>query len=97
MSNTPDGPYTPGQQVRITGTFSLDGVNTDPGSGNVTLKLLDPNGNESTLTPSDDGAGAWHCDIVTALPAGVWQYRWQGTANVLAAFQGSYYVAPSPF
>ncbi len=97
MAAIPDGPYAVGQQIRIKATFALNGTDTDPGSGNVTLKLLDPNGNESTLTALDDGGGAWHYDYLTVAPGGYWQYRWSSVGTVEAAFEGAFYVTPSPF
>ena len=91
--------YDIGDVVRLTGTFSVDGVDTDPTT--VTLKVKDPSKNVATytyalaeLTKSD--TGIYYRDI-SLDEGGIWWYRWEGTGTVESAEEGKFGVSMSEF
>ena len=87
------------QNIKLMGTFTLGGVATDP--TDVSLKVLDPDGTETTYLFSEaeltrDGAGIYSLELVVALE-GVYHYGWQGTGTVQAAVNGVFVGKNSPF
>jgi hypothetical protein len=90
---------TVGDLVRITGTFSVAGVATDPTT--VTLKVRTPSGAVSTYTyagggVTKDATGVYRRDVSATEP-GRWLYRWEGTGTAEAAEEGSFDVEMSAF
>lgn len=88
-------------RVRITGTFAVDDINTDPTA--VTFSYRNPAGTTTTLTYDTDAAlvkvsaGVYYVDLDLST-AGVWYYRFRGTGTVVAAGPDSYLeVKPSIF
>lgn len=79
--------YHIGQRVRLTATFSVIGVNTDPTT--VTLKVKDPLGVISTYTYAlneitKSAQGVYYKDI-SIDEDGEWYYNFTGTGSVEAA------------
>lgn len=77
MANT----YDVGDLVRVTGTFTVGSVATDPTT--VTLKVKDPSGNLDTYTyalsqVTKSSTGIYYKDL-SIDEAGVWRYRFVGT------------------
>lgn len=74
------GSYTLGEPVRLTGTWRVAGVLTDPGT--VTAKIKKPDGTELLLTDVSvppilhPSAGTFTIDVATELE-GVWRYRFE--------------------
>ena len=86
--------YDIGDKVRVTGTFTVADVATDPTT--VTLRVLAPGG---TVTPytyalsevTKSGTGVYYKDI-SITTAGIWYYRWLGTGTVEAGGEAEFYV-----
>lgn len=81
--------YYIGQTVRITATFKVSGVETDPTT--VTLIVKSPSGVTTTYTYSlaeleRVSAGVYYKDISISA-AGRWHYGWVGTGTVAAAVE----------
>lgn len=79
--------YDVGDSVRVTGTFTVASVVTDPTT--VTLEVKDPSGNVATYTyalseVTRSGTGVFYKDL-TIDEAGIWTYRWSGTGAVVSA------------
>ena len=85
-----------GDLVRLTATFAVGGVNTDPAA--VYLYLRSANGTLTTLQYGVDAAivksatGVYRYDY-SASAAGNVTYRWAGTGAAQAAEQGSFFVS----
>ena len=91
--------YVKNQTVRITGTFTVSGVNTDPTT--VTLKIQTPAGVESTYTyalaqVTKSATGIYYKDV-SLNEVGMWYYRWEGTGTVAAADETYLNVLQSEF
>lgn len=76
--------YDKGDLVRITGTFTVASVATDPTT--ITLKVKDPSGNVDTYTyalsqVTKSSTGVYYKDI-SLDEAGYWYYQWTGTGAV---------------
>lgn len=76
--------YDKGDQVRLTGTFTVGGTATDPTT--VTLKVKDPSGNVDTYTYAlsqiaKSSTGVYYKDL-SLDEAGYWYYQWAGTGAV---------------
>lgn len=76
------GTYDIGDVIELTANFQVDGQDTDPTS--ITIDVRDPDGDIVSLTPTHDGDGNYHADLVATLP-GRWYYRWAGTGAAEAA------------
>jgi|SRR6516162_10646169 hypothetical protein len=87
--------YDLGTAIVLTGTFT-DPSNNPAEPGAVTLRVLDPNGVEQVITPSQVQAGVYQAAIDPLVP-GVWFYRFEGTAPVDAAMEANFVVASSQF
>jgi hypothetical protein len=79
--------YHKGQKVRLSATFTVLGVNTDPTS--ITLKVKDPAGTSTTYTYAlgqveRSAAGVYYMDIMINA-SGAWHYNFIGTGAVAAA------------
>mgnify|MGYP003347994239 FL=1 len=87
--------YDRGDLVRLTATFTVSGVATDP-SG-VVLYVRQPSGTLTTLTYGVDAAivkvstGIYRYDY-NAATAGPVSYRWAGASPAQAADQNSFFV-----
>lgn len=92
--------YQQGQRVRVTGTFTLNSVATDPTA--ITFAWRNPAGTLTTLTYGTDAAlvrssaGVYYVDLSTAT-SGVYTYRFRGTGTVETADSGQFTVLPSDF
>jgi hypothetical protein len=91
--------YDMGDVARVTVTFTLASVNTDPTA--VKLKVENPNHviTEYTwalATVTRSAAGIFYKDISLNV-AGEWFYRWEGTGAVESASEGNLYVSESEF
>lgn len=83
-----------GDLVRISTTFSVAGVATDPTA--VSLTVTDPSGTATTYTYAGaqvvkTAAGAYRYDLSVAA-AGVYTYRWVGTGVAEGADSGQFMV-----
>jgi len=79
--------YDKGDLVRISVTFTVSGVDTDPTT--VALKIKDPEETITTYTYAaseiiKDAVGKYHKDIPINA-SGRWYYRWEGTGAVVTA------------
>ena len=75
-------------QLQINATFMNVGLNVPADPTTVTLFLLDPLGNETSVgyNPgpiSRTGVGLYNY-LFTPSTVGTWTYKWQGTGNVIA-------------
>jgi len=92
--------YDIGDRVRLSATFSLNAVNTDPTT--VIVKVRTPRGLETKYTYITDSAvvkdavGKYHVDV-DITESGYWYQRWQGTGAVVAAEEQSFQVNVSKF
>lgn len=92
--------YDIGDTVRITGTFTVAGVATDPTTIKAKVRL--PSGAVTTYTyPTDaalvkDSTGVYHLDIPITT-AGLYAYRWEGTGAAKAAEEATFDVEASRF
>ena len=82
MANT----YDVGDVVRVTGTFTVGGTNTDRTA--VTLKVKDPGGVVDTYTyalsqVTKSAVGIYYKDL-SIDEAGVWRYQWVGSGACVA-------------
>ena len=79
---------TVGDVIRVTGTFAVDDVNTDPTT--IVFKYATPSGTITTLTSGTDAevvksaTGVYYVDITTT-QHGVYRTEWTGTGTVRAA------------
>ncbi len=84
--------YRLGQRVRLSVTFRVDGVLTDPTT--VTLKVMDPEGNIDTYvygvsTVQKESLGVYYADIIPD-EEGEWNYRYEGTGTCTAVEEDSF-------
>jgi hypothetical protein len=91
--------YDKGDLVRLTATFTVSDVNTDPTA--VTLKIQDPSGNETTYTYAlgqitKTATGQYRYDL-TIDETGYWYYRWEGTGAVVASAEAHLLVRATEF
>lgn len=91
--------YDKGDVVRLTGTFTVDGVATDPTT--VTLKVQEPDGTETTYTyalatVTKVSTGVYRKDI-TIDESGYWYYRWEGTGTVATSGEAVLLTRESEF
>lgn len=91
--------YEKGETVRITGTFTVSDVATDPTT--VTLKVQNPAGTETTYTYAageitKSATGVYYKDI-SLTTSGYWYYSWIGTGTVVSADEDYLFVKPSEF
>ena len=85
--------YKLGDVVRMSATFELENVLTDPTV--VSLKLTPPPGSSSYLSPVvKDSTGKYHYDYTPAT-TGSYKYRYYGTGTVVAEADAVFYVEPA--
>lgn len=88
--------YEIGALIKLTVSFAVAGVATDPTS--VTCTVIDPSGIETTPSPVHDSTGNYHATVdLTGAKSGVWGYRFVGTGACQAAMQAQFFVEPSVF
>jgi len=75
--------YTLGAVVRVTVSFSLDGVPTDPQS--VSLSVHHGTVLGIYTDAINDSPGVWHRDL-TADAVGLWSYTWSGIGSQAGSF-----------
>ena len=86
--------YTRGQQARVSATFRVAGIATDPGT--VTLRVqhgavVQPARTFAGGSITKDATGMYHADIDLDAE-GRWSYRFEGTAPAIGAGEGSFSV-----
>jgi hypothetical protein len=85
-----------GEQVVLSNTFTVGGVNTDPTT--VTLTVTDPAGAATTYTYAaaeiTKTAAGIYTKTVTASAAGTWAYVWVGTGTAADIAPGWFAVNP---
>lgn len=92
--------YQHGTDVRLTATYALGGVATDPTT--VTFKVLNPDGTVLTKAyPADtevvhEATGRFHLDVPTP-EVGTYPYRVESTGTPKGAAESSFSVLVSPF
>ena len=91
--------YDIGDRIRISVTFTVDGVASDPSE--VTLKVQDPSGNEAEYVYSEgdltrDDTGVYYYDV-TVDESGYWYYRMEATGDVVASGESHLAVRKSEF
>ena len=89
--------YDIGDVVRMTGTFTVSSVATDPTT--VTLKVKNPAATVSTYTyalsqVTKSATGVYYKDT-TIDTAGTWMYEWTGTGACAVVEEGQIYVRKS--
>lgn len=84
--------YDPGDTVRASATFTLDGTPTNPTA--VTATFIRPDGTTVSVSPTSSGTGVYNADYLIPDPAipGVWRWKLQGTGVVASTFQSSFVV-----
>jgi len=83
-----------GDKPTFTTTFTIDDENTDPTA--VTVEVRDPDGIETTPTPTNSPAGAYWIEL-SLTKVGRWYVRMTGTGDVEAAEIGYVDVDSTPF
>ena len=91
--------YDIGDKVRLSVTFTVDGVAADP--TDVACKYQDPSGNEveKTFLAGDvtrSGTGIYYYDV-TIDESGTWFYRFEATGNVVGAGENHFRIRNSEF
>lgn len=86
--------YDIGDVVRVTATFTVAGVATNPAA--VTFRIKPPAGAPTAISGTQTATGTYTTDINATLP-GIWYYRVEGTGAAQAAAEGSFHVQPSAF
>jgi hypothetical protein len=86
--------YDIGDSIRLTGTFRVSGVLTDPTT--VTLTVTDPSSNVSTYTyalaqVTNSSTGIYYYDL-TVDEAGLWKTKWTGTGTCISVEEDVFYV-----
>lgn len=91
--------YDKGDSVRLTATFTVDSVPTDPTT--VTLKVKNPAGVTTTYTYglaelTKSSTGVYYREV-TVDDDGMYYYRFEGTGTCIAASEGQLKVRSSEF
>ena len=83
-----------GTKATVTCSFKVAGVLTNPSS--VQVRVLNPDGIETTPTPGLISTGIWGVDVVLDVE-GEWQVRFQGTGAVQVAAETTLVVRQTVF
>ena len=86
-----------GQQIKLTGTFTVDNVNTNPTTATLEIKL--PDNSVVTKTGGDltnEGTGIYSFEYTIA-NEGVHYFRWSGTGAVVAVTEGEFKARDGQF
>ncbi len=87
--------YDIGDAPVATATFrNIAGVLTDPTT--VTVKLLSPEGTQTTITPTNPSTGVWSAQVPTFTAPGIWVVKFFGTGAVVAAEETKMQVRTTP-
>lgn len=91
--------YDVGDKVRISASFIVNDVMTDPCA--PTIKIKDPSKNIVSASSAVEGwtrndAGDYHYDV-TLDESGIWFYRWSGSQDVVAAAEGHFSARKTEF
>jgi hypothetical protein len=87
--------YDIGDLPRLTTTFKVGGVLTDPSA--ITFAVKRPDDTLTTYTYGvggqivKDSVGTYHVDL-SLDQRGLWHYRWTGTGSAEGAEEGRFYV-----
>jgi hypothetical protein len=85
--------YDVGQLVRLSVVFTVNSVEQSPTA--LTLEITDPSGDTITKDEGEvveDDTGDFHYDHGPVTEEGKWTYQWSGTAGVIAAATGHFWV-----
>lgn len=88
--------YQINDQAKLTVTFTVGGVVTDPTTVTATVRKSDGTVTNYTVTAGQivkDSTGVYHL-YVTVDVAGRWAYKFAGTGTVVDVEQGVFYVIP---
>lgn len=92
------GVYRPGELVRVTATFTVGGVATDPTA--VQCIVVDPQGSRTVYTYgvdaalAKDGTGVYHVDLSPTV-AKTWTYAFKSTGTGQGAAEATFTVKES--
>ena len=95
MSGCPNC-YDFGSVVQLSALFYADDGTTLADPNTVTLRIMDPNGIETTPTPLHVSTGTYQYNM-TAMVPGVWYYRFEGIGAVTAVYDANFVVASTVF
>lgn len=88
--------YDPGNVVILSTEFRLKSTKELANPTTVGLKVIKPNGQILTLTPTNVSTGKYQYELLVA-EEGLWQVNWEGTGAVVAADQDRFIVNQSGF
>jgi len=88
--------YDAGSSVVLTAQFTLPDGTTPADPTTVKLRVLDPNGVETTPTPTKNSVGNYST-VINCLTPGVWFYRFEGAGAVTATMDNNFSIAATPF
>jgi hypothetical protein len=74
--------FKPGARIRVAAIFrdpANSGQLLDPEI--VSLRVMDPQGEERAMTPIRDDEGRFHADVLADIP-GRWWWRWEADGGV---------------
>jgi len=90
--------YDKGDLARLSVTFKVNGIATDPTAVTATVRAPDGTLTNYAYNPGAidrDGVGLYHFDI-TADQSGEWAYKFVGTGTAADVGPGIFYVKPDP-
>jgi hypothetical protein len=78
--------FKPGARIRLAAIFR-DPANRDQllDPEIVSLRVMDPQGEERDMTPVRDDEGRYHADVLADIP-GRWWWRWEADGGVEEGF-----------
>ena len=78
--------FKPGARIRVAAIFR-DHANPDQllDPEIVSLRVMDPQGEERVMTPVRDDEGRYHADVLADIP-GRWWWRWEADGGVEDGF-----------
>ena len=91
--------YEPGNTVVLAVQFVTLRPTVPADPGNITCRVLNPNGVEADYTGlqlTRTGVGAYYVSVLPTI-VGTWSYRWEGTGAVVAAHDNTFIVSSSSF
>lgn len=86
------------RNARIRVFVNFKDADNEPGNPtNVVFKVRTPAESVTTYsTVVNQTTGRYYADV-DLVNVGRWEYRWEGTGNIVAASEGSVFVEPSNF
>lgn len=90
--------YDKGDTVLMSALYyTATGALGDPST--ATLKIKDPTGLQTSHTPTKDSLGAYSFPLVTSLsdPAGLWEYRFEGSGAITSAEEKQFWLRDTIF